>query len=626
VGIIGASLFILGAGLVGIALSPIFPGAPSGYLAASFLITASGFLSVYFLTRPRRYIARPGGESAIRLAVPTVLGRKAAIKRMLLAPVTRAGLVLRDWLGNWSHVIVGLACSAVAVTLCAKSWGIADQAPSVARSQQLLGGFLIILAFPFLVLERSYADLASETLPDAPKLSRLSRVPLMACIVFGVARILSSFGFEWPGMIEEAAAILMALVGVEIFARCAGALFLPVGTAEARRSPVDSVLAGLISLKRPNFAAFNVTVQRNLGIDLSRSWALTFVSRAMPFVLLGLILCGWLLTGVTALGFNERAVYEAFGKPVAVMGPGLHIHLPWPFGILRHVEYGVVHEITIISAPPGQPAASDTEGEKIVGAEDDPPLSADRLWNTSHPSEASYLVASDANGRQNFEIVDIDMRIVYRVGLSDAAAMAAVYHVANREGLIRAAAGRILSQHFTHYTLLDLLGENRETFIRTFRTRLQSQLNSLQAGIDILAVIVEAIHPPAAAANAYHYVQAAQIDSTALISQSRAEAATKTNAARQSATDIRDTAIADAAENVDEADAADTNFNGDREADTKDGEAFLYERWLDRVADSLSLAPLVIIDSRLTGQTAPTIDLRRLGGNTAVQGLIPEKE
>jgi len=44
---------------------------------------------------------------------------------------------------------------------------------------------------------------------------------------------------------------------------------------------------------------------------------------------------------------SERAVYEAFGNPQGVSIPGLHVYLPWPFGRLKPVEYGVVHQIPI---------------------------------------------------------------------------------------------------------------------------------------------------------------------------------------------------------------------------------------------------------------------------------------
>ena len=320
------------------------------------------------------------------------------------------------------------------------------------------------------------------------------------------------------------------------------------------------------------------------------------------------------MTGVTALGLNERAVYERFGAPVAVFGPGLHVHLPWPLGIMRSVELGVVHEIPIVFAPPSEPRSRADAVDQIHQEEADiegvAPASADRLWDASHPSEASYLIASELQGKQSFQIVNIDLRVVYRVGLSEAAARDAAYSIADPEALIRAIAGQLLVRYFAHNTLLNVLGQSRERFTNDFRGELQQSLQGLSTGIDVIAVVVEAIHPPPDAANAYHNVQAAEILAQSQISLRRASAISDVKSAEQAATEGRNRALAAAAELVDRAQAESVLFQGDRQAYHQDGRAFLFERWLDRLSSSLPRASFIVLDHRLKGVTAPTIDLR----------------
>ncbi len=53
----------------------------------------------------------------------------------------------------------------------------------------------------------------------------------------------------------------------------------------------------------------------------------------------------------------------------------------------------------------------------------------------------------------------------------------------------------------------------------------QKDMDALNSGVEILAVIVEAIHPPAGASNAFHGVQAAQISAEALVARERGKAA-----------------------------------------------------------------------------------------------------
>jgi hypothetical protein len=137
-------------------------------------------------------------------------------------------------------------------------------------------------------------------------------------------------------------------------------------------------------------------------------------------------------------------------------------------------------------------------------------------------------------------------------------------------------------------------------------------------------VIVEAIHPPAGAANAYHNVQAAEIVAQSQISLRRAGAIETLQTAEQSATTIRARAVAAAAERVDQAQAASVLFAGDQRAYDLGQQVFLFERWLDRLGASLPKSSFVLIDHRLTGAASPTIDLRNFAPPAATDSDEPE--
>ncbi|MFP3541079.1 SPFH domain-containing protein, partial [Pseudomonas sp. SIMBA_044] len=94
----------------------------------------------------------------------------------------------------------------------------------------------------------------------------------------------------------------------------------------------------------------------------------------------------------------------------------------------------------------------------------------------------------------------------------------------------------------------------------------QADLRKLNSGVEILATVVEAIHPPAGAANAYHGVQAAQIGAQALILRERGAAAEASNQAQLQASIARDQATASAHEINATAQAADLKFNAERKA------------------------------------------------------------
>jgi regulator of protease activity HflC (stomatin/prohibitin superfamily) len=295
-------------------------------------------------------------------------------------------------------------------------------------------------------------------------------------------------------------------------------------------------------------------------------------------------------------------------------------------GVMRVVELGVVHDIPIAISPTGdatqfaQPSAGVDQQQQSVGAEALAPPSADRLWDASHLSEQTYLIASEASGHQSFQVADADLRVVYRVNLSDAAALNFVYRVADPEIFIRAAAGQILVKHFSHYTLLDVLGQNRQTFANEFRTALQDQLDRRSSGIEVIAVVIEAIHPPPGAAAAYHNVQAAEILAKVKIALQRADAIRTAKTAEQQAMEERNSAIAGATELRDRANSESVLFDADREGWQRDNQAFVLERRLERLVSALAKSELIVIDHRLNAQNAPTIDLRNFNADRSYPG------
>jgi regulator of protease activity HflC (stomatin/prohibitin superfamily) len=594
-----------------------------GFAGASLLVAAAGFLSTALVVFVRaRLVDRPAAPLIAEPApAETPPGARSKLDWLRWASAARSRMVFRvETLAAWPQVLIALAFAALAIAGVRVTWGVTPFAAADPMTLEILAGTLIVATFPLLVLERSYAAIPTEMLPDAPQLDRLLRVPLTVCLGLGIAAALRVLGFGWATYIEQALAILTVAVALEVGVRSLALFFVPFPPIEQLRSVADSSIAGMLRFALPSFQAFNTVVRQQFGIDLSRSWALAFVQRAMLPVLLVMALLSWFVTGVTALGLNERAVYERFGRPVAVLGPGLHLHLPWPFGVMRTVELGVIHDIPIAMsaqgdiAPARQSLGVDQQ-QRLSGAEAAPPASADRLWDASHPSEQSYLIASaNSNGQQSFQIADADLRVVYRIGLTDADATNSAYRVSDPETMITAMTGQLLVRYFARYTLPDVLGQSRDAFTKEFRVALQDELDQMSSGIEAIAVVVEAIHPPAGAASAYHNVQAAEILANSQISVQKASAIHSIKSAEQAAMEDRNKAAAAAAELTNQAQSESILFNADRQGRERDGEAFLTERRFERLSSGLGKSEVVVIDHRLKGPNGPMIDLRSFGG------------
>jgi len=590
-----------------------------GFLGAAFLIAAAGLLSTAIMVFVRHRMVEAAAAGPVPahepVAVPAGEGWAAQLQRLLAIsrPLLRPGV---EWLAAWPQALVALIFAGLGLAGIDMAWKISSASPGDPNIQQIVGGVLIVAAFPLLVLERSFAAVPADMLPEAPQIDRLLRVPLFTSLGLGIASIIRSLGFDWAPRIDQVIAVIIAIIAVEVIVRSLVVAFVPFAPIELRRAIADSSLAGLLRFSLPSFHAFNTAVRQQLGIDLSRSWALAFVRRASIPIVLGMAVMTWAVTGITALSLNERAVYERMGVPVAVLGPGLHFHLPWPLGVLRRVEFGVIHDIPIAMSSLGDLAqrmqsSGVDQQQQVTPAEAPPPSSADRLWDASHPSEQSYLIASQSpNGQQSFQIADADLRVVYRVGMTDEAALNSAYKVANPETLIMAATGQLLVRYFSRTKLLDVIGQSRDAFTAEFRNALQEELDKASSGIEAIAVVVEAIHPPAGAAAAYHNVQAAEILANSQIAVQRASAIHSTKSAEQSAMEDRNKATAAATELTTQARSESILFDADRQARARDGTAFLFERRIERLSSGLAKSESIVIDHRLEGPNGPIIDLR----------------
>ena len=198
------------------------------------------------------------------------------------------------------------------------------------------------------------------------------------------------------------------------------------------------------------------------------------------------------------------------------------------------------------------------------------------FWLAPPNQTMHKVIASSSGDKQSFQIVNMDVRFVYRIGLTDQAALAATYSSADVPTLIRSTASRILVHDFASRTLDGLLGQDRVGLGEEIGRAVQSDLQKLDSGVEILATVVEAIHPPAGAANAYHSVQAAQIGAQALISRERGAAAEASNQAQLQASIAHDQASASARETHAAAQAANLKFAAERQAYTSAGQAFCH--------------------------------------------------
>lgn len=596
---------------------------PLAYLGGAFLLTASSFLAAVAMQSVRRPLVKktPNSRENTQKA-------RRSVQLTWLTPFLPTKPTVVGWATDSAHTVIGVIAASLAIYAVTQGWQLGTL-PLLAevKDLQIFGGLLLVVAFPLLVLERLYAGGEYDAIIEAPAIDRLLRVSVFALLALGLEALGLSARLVWSQALGMITAAVVIVVAVEVLLRCALSLFLPVRPRPERKSVIDSTVAGLLRLGVPRFRKFGIAVKNQFGLDLSRSWALSFIQQAFVPLLGGVLLFIWLLTGITAVGVSERVVYERLGVAADVLHPGLHVHLPWPIGIIRRVEYGVIREIPLIvteeQASADASALSAASTPLATPADGPAPMADDRLWTTYHPSEGTYLIASSQGAQQGFQAVNADLTVVYRFGLTDEAAMQAVYSTSEPQTLIRSIASRLLAQHFAHYTLQDVLGQNRQALAETFRQALQEQLNGLDSGVEAISVIVEAIHPPPGAAAAYHDVQASQIRSQANIAQAQGNAITTLKGSQREAFEALNQAKGTSEELIQQAQTERKLFATERTAFEKSRSTFTLERWFEKLTQNLKDSELLIIDHRLSRQNSPTIDLRPLSSSSTYSYTPP---
>jgi regulator of protease activity HflC (stomatin/prohibitin superfamily) len=492
----------------------------------------------------------------------------------------------------------------------------------VGPDANLVAALTIGLAFPSLICERMVNAFPSAQMPEAPGLRRLLLLTTLALALGGVAEIGRGVGFGWVYWVQRAISIVFILLAAELALRGLARLFLPQPAPDAAKAVADSIIAALIT---GGPRAPGQLIRTHLGLDFARSWALSYLSAAAIPAIAGTLLFCWMLSGVKLLNGDQRGIYERLGAPIRVIGPGLHILAPWPLGKMRPVEYGTIHVLAVGAQGPG--AYEKDQSQVSIRAEDQPTPNMNRLWETAHSTEAEYLVANqNAAGAQSFQAVNTEILVLYRVGMTDAAAWASVYGAGDPAALVEQEADRLATRYFASHTLDGVMGGQRDQLQETLRAELARAVDANHAGIEIVSLLINEVHPPAGAAAAYHNVQAEEINSQVRVYNATAHATSVKGKSDQEAYQATTSAQAASIEKVQAAGADAYQFDADRKAYQQAPPAFLQERRARNLVTALKGARMTILDSRLSADQVPLIDMRNQGGAPAAAGSPPASQ
>jgi regulator of protease activity HflC (stomatin/prohibitin superfamily) len=519
---------------------------------------------------------------------------------------------------NWiqQHLLISLVATFVSLAMATLNLLDGSDIREISVSGGLIG-LAALACFALLVVERMLSFRPLHGLKYQYEHIGMARVMLSTSVLIGVAMLMASPSPLIAAWIIRLSSLIPLLIALEVFLRLIMETGSPLPEGGSPRFLVRSTLFSLYRWPLRPWVMLSETLRQRFGIDIREIKAFRLIGQRLVPVIAAMVVLGWLLSGLTEVAVHQRGIYERFGRPVAVLAPGLHTGLPWPFGQVLTIENGTVHELQV-----GDITDAKSSPVDAVNEEGPAPQTSWRLWDNNHAADQSQVIASTASGRQNFQIVNMDIRLIWRVGLSPRDALNSQYQAEQLPELIRSIARQVLVKQFASARLDTLLSGQQTELSAELNQQIQKRLTTLNTGVELLFTRIEAIHPPAGAADAWHGVQAAQIAEEAVIAREKGYAASVNSSAQNQAVSEINAAQAQAAENLSHAGAAAVNFAAEHQAWQLAGNAFITERRYQILSQALTHSPLLILDSHLSEASSPVLDFRQnpeLPDSTAAQ-------
>jgi membrane protease subunit HflK len=201
------------------------------------------------------------------------------------------------------------------------------------------------------------------------------------------------------------------------------------------------------------------------------------------------------MSGVYEVRPDEQAVVTRLGAVEGVIGPGLHLHLPWP---LEHVQSLAVARVNTLNLGDG------TE-------------------------DGSQSLTPTRDG----QAADLAYAVQWRI----ADPIAYVSQVSDPQGALKLAAEAALRQAVGATPLNAMMGSEREALQRRMAAFIQRRLDRLNAGVAVTGVLIEAVNLPPEVQAAASDVGVARQDAEASVAdamayRARVLAQAKANAAK----------------------------------------------------------------------------------------------
>ena len=307
-------------------------------------------------------------------------------------------------------------------------------------------------------------------------------------------------------------------------------------------------------------------LEENTGITLRSLWSMKYIRDIAPTTVFMIGLLLWLSTCIVQVNSEQQAaVYRIGNLKKEILEPGLHITLPYPIDIVEVYDTDKVNKVTI-----GYKSQENT----------------DNIWTEAHQGEEYILLLGGGD-----EVVSINLRLEYKI--SDLKQYLTT--ATSPESVMQALAYELVTDQTIVTDLSSLMSADRDAFSENYKKELTKMLEEQKLGLEVVAVILESIHPPIDIALAYQELISAEIQAGKIIVDAQNAAEVKVLQAETTYDTTVGAAKADYEKRLAEAKSSIEHFTASADAYNTNSDAYTYFKYLDAVKKAYGNANLVIV-------------------------------
>lgn len=317
--------------------------------------------------------------------------------------------------------------------------------------------------------------------------------------------------------------------------------------------------------------------------------------RGILLIVLACVLV-WLLTGIYIVNPDEQGVVLRFGKYNRTVDPGPHYALPEPIESVYKPQVTQVLRSEVGFRSVGQ-ASTFQQGQVRTIAE-----------------EASMLTGDE-------NIVNVQFSVQYKI--SDPVKY--LFNVAAPTALVRSAAEAAMREVIGNSEIDSAITDGKLKIQNDATHLLQEILDRYGAGIQVIAVQLQDVHPPKEVIDAFKDVASAREDKSRIINQAEAYRNELLPRARGQAAAMRNEAAAYSATRIRTAEGEAARFDAVREQYEKAPKVTRQRMYYETMEDILSKSgDKVLLDAHTAGRAIPYLPLPGLANPEKLEQPTPK--